>query len=112
MIKDLVSFPDFQKLDIRVGRVLKAGEVTGSNNLIRMEVDLGKDYGVRQILAGLAKLYKPRQLKGKKFIFAANLMPKQMMGELSNGMILCADSDGGIITISVDKKIPEGTVVR
>lgn len=111
-MKDVVSFFDFQKLDLRVGKVVKAEAVEGSANLIRMEVDLGREYGVRKILAGIAKCYQPRQLTGKKFISVANLAPKQMMKEISSGMILCADNDGEAKIIPVDKKIPEGAVVR
>lgn len=111
-MKDVVSFLDFQKLDLRVGKVVKAEAVEGSANLIRMEVDLGREYGVRKILAGIAKWYQPRQLTGKKFIFVANLAPKQMMREISSGMILCADNDGEIEIIPINKKTPEGTIVR
>ena len=112
MIKDVISFPDFQKPDLRVGKVVSAENVEESENLIRMEVDLGKDYGKRKILAGIAKWYKPEALKGKKFIFVANLAPKQMMKEMSSGMILCADIDEKAVIIPVDKGIPEGAVVR
>lgn len=112
MKKDTVSFPDFQKLDLRVGKIVEAEEVVGSTSLVRMQVDLGKDYGRQKIIAGVAKWYKPEQLKGKKFIFLSNLAPKQMMKEESAGMILCADVDGEAIMISVDDKIPTGSVVR
>lgn len=111
-MKDIVSFSDFAKMDLRVGKVVAAENVEGSENLIRMIVDLGKEYGQRKILAGIAKWYKPSQLKNKKFIFVANLEPKQMMKELSNGMILCADVDQKAVIIPVDKNIPEGTVIR
>lgn len=50
MTKDIVSFADFQKLDLRVGKVLKTEVVAGSKNLLRLEVDLGTDYGKRKIL--------------------------------------------------------------
>lgn len=112
MVKDTVSFSDFQKLDFRVGKVLTVEEVIGSTNLIRMQVDLGKEYGKRKIIAGIAKWYTPKKLKGKKFLFLANLAPKQMMKELSNGMIICADLENEASLIPIDDKIPEGTVVR
>ncbi len=112
MTKDTISFPDFAKLDLRVGKVVEAEKVEGSENLIRMVVDLGKEYGERKILAGIAKFYSPSKLTGKKFIFVANLAPKQMMKEMSEGMILCADIDQKAVIIPVDKKIPEGSVVR
>lgn len=111
-MRDIVSFSDFQKLDLRVGKVIKAEAVEGSRNLVRMSADLGSDYGVRKILAGIGEWYKPKDVKGKKFIFVANLAPKQMMKEMSSGMILCADSDQKAVVIPVDKKIPEGAIVR
>lgn len=111
-MKDVISFPDFDKLDLRVGRVVSAERVEGSDNLIRLLVDLGKEYGERKIFTGIAKWYKQSQLKGKKFVFLVNLAPKQMMKEMSEGMILCADFDQKAVIIPVDKKIPEGGVVR
>lgn len=112
MIKSIVSFSDFQKLDLRVGKVLEAEEVENSRTLLRLKVDLGADYGIRQILAGLKEWYKPKDLQGKKFIFLANLAPKQLMKEISEGMILCADIGKEAVLISVEDKIPEGSIVR
>jgi len=112
MQKDIVSFTDFQKLDLRVGLVRSAELVKGSKNLIRMNVDLGEEYGERKILAGLAKWYKPAYLKNKKFVFLANLAPKQMLKEMSNGMILCADTAKDVKIIKISNSIPAGTIVR
>ncbi len=112
MVKDIISFPDFAKLDFRVGKVLEAEIVEGSENLIRLQVSLGKEYGEKKIFAGIAKWYKPTQLKGKKFIFLTNLAPKQMMKEMSEGIILCADIDQKAVILPVNNKIPEGTVIR
>lgn len=112
MSKGIVSFSDFTKLDFRVGKVIKAEVVEGSRNLIRMSVDLGSDYKVRKIFAGIGEWYKPQDIKGKRFIFVVNLAPKQMMKELSEGMMLAADGDGQCFLIPVNKKIPEGSVIR
>lgn len=112
MKKDEINFPDFQKMDLRIGKVVKTELVEGSVNLIKMTVDLGKDYGKKKIIAGLAKYAKPEEIKGKKYIFVANLAPKQMMKELSCGMMLCGDNDEKIMLLPVGKKIPAGTVVR
>lgn len=112
MIKDEVAFSDFQKLDLRVGRVVSADKVEGSINLLRLEVDLGQDCGVRKILSGIAKWYQPKALTGKKFIFVVNLEPKKMMGEDSQGMILALDTLDKAVVIPINKRIPEGTVVR
>lgn len=112
MIKDIISFPDFAKLDLRVGKVITAEKVAGSENLIKLQVDFGKEIGKRKIFSGVAKWYTPKQLKSKKFIFLVNLTPKQMVKEMSEGMILCADYDQKAVIIPVDKKIPEGTIIR
>ncbi len=112
MKKSIVSFLDFQKLDLRIGEVLEAKNIEQSRNLIAMKVDLGDDYGVVEILAGLAEYIKPEELQGKKFIFVANLEPKKMLGRYSNGMILVADEEGKPHLIPVDKKIKNGIIVR
>lgn len=112
MVKDLVEFTDFLKLDLRVGKVTEAEMVAGSTKLIRLQVNLGTEYGSKQIISGIAKWYKPEELVGNNYVFAANLAPKQIMGQESNGMILCADNDGIAVLIPIDKQLPEGTVVR
>ncbi len=111
-MKDVISFSDFQKLDLRVGKVVNAKKVEGSGNLIRMNVDFGGVLGKRKIFSGIAKWYKPSQIKGKKFIFLVNLPPKQMMKELSEGMILVALIDQKAMIIPVDKKIPQGSEIK
>lgn len=112
MKKPTVSFLDFQKLDLRIGEVIEAKNVEESRNLIAMKVDLGEDYGVVEIMAGLAEFIKPEELQSKKFIFVANLEPKKMLGRYSNGMILVADDNGKPYLISVDKNIKNGIMVK
>ena len=112
MKKDEISLSDFQKMDLRVGKVISASAIEGSINLLRLKVDLGYDYGVRQIISGIARWYKPEKLRGKKFIFLANLEGKKLMGNKSAGMILCADENHSAFIIPVDNKIPEGTIIR
>lgn len=111
-MKDIISFTDFAKLDLRVGKVVEAESIEGSRNLIRMKVNMGSDHGIRTIFAGIKRWYKPSQLKGKKFIFVANLEAKKMMGSESNGMMLAADDNGKCLLMPVNKKIPEGTIIR
>ncbi|OGG03077.1 hypothetical protein A2W14_05220 [Candidatus Gottesmanbacteria bacterium RBG_16_37_8] len=107
-----ISFEEFQKLDLRVGEVVSAERVTGSNNLIRLKVNLGNGFSNRNILSGIARWYKPEELTGKKFIFVVNLRPKKIIGEESQGMILCADSNHTAIAVEINDKIPEGTIIR
>lgn len=112
MLKDPVSFSDFQKLDFRVGKVLEAVFKEGSVNLIRMKVDLGSDYGVRTIFAGVAKWYTPEDLVDKQFVFVANLTPKKMMDEESQGMMLAADGGEKAILLPVSNDVRLGSIVR
>ena len=112
MKKDIVSYPDFEKLDFRIGEVKKATAMEGSNKLLKLLVDLGEDYGEVQILSGLAKFYTPEDLIGNKYIFLANLEPKQIMGLDSNGMMMVADDPEKFQLLPLDKSLKNGTVIR
>ena len=112
MKKDLIAFPDFAKLDLRVGEVKEASLLEGSKKLIVLKVDLGEDYGVVEILSGLAPTYQPADLLDNKYIVLANLEPKQMMGRDSNGMILVIADPEKLALIPLDKNLKNGTVIR
>jgi len=106
-----ISFQEFQRLDIRIGLVVNASRVEGTENLIKMDVDLGGEK--RQAVAGLAKWYKPEQLVGKKYIFVANLKPARLRGVESNCMILAADNNKGKVVLLVpEADIEIGSKVR
>ena len=111
MKKELISFSDFQKLDLRVGEVKQADIVEGSRNLISMQVDLGVDYGLVEIMAGIGEFYKPEDVLGKKFAFVANLEPKKMMGRQSNGMTLMVDLEGRPIIVPLSTDLPNGAII-
>ena len=105
MKKPTIIFADFERMDMRVGEVKDASLVKGSKNLIKFHVDLGEDYGVVEILSGIAKWYTPEDFVGKKYVVLANIEPKQMMGMSSNGMLLAADSDEKPIFLVVDSNL-------
>lgn len=112
-----ISFEEFKKLDIRVGKVLSAEVVPGSDKLLNLEIDIGdpsasSGQGRRQVIAGIAQFYKPKEIIGKNFVVLANLEPKEVFGLESQGMILCADSDGEPICLTPLKEVPPGTKVR
>lgn len=109
MKKDICTFEDFSKTDIRVGEIMSAVPVTGSKKLLLMTVDIGPDYGVVEILAGIALSYTPENLIHNKFLFVANLAPRKMAEKISNGMILAASKDGKPYLIQVPSDIPAGT---
>jgi methionine--tRNA ligase beta chain len=89
----MITIEDVQKVEIRIGKILSAERVEGSEKLLKLSVDLG-EAAPRQILSGVAKaVSSPEELVGKLVPIAANLAPRLMMGLESNGMMLCADSD-------------------
>lgn len=107
--KDQVAFPDFEKLDIRVGKVLVCEKVPKSSKLLRFELEVGNER--RQILSGIAKYYQPEDLIGKNVLFIANFPPRKMMGLESNGMILSAEHDGKLVVTTVMDDIQSGACI-
>ncbi len=106
-----IEYEDFRKVDLRVGKVVKAEPVPGSKKLIKLIVDLGGEE--RQILAGLAKWYKPEDFVGKYVIVVANLKPKRMAGMVSQGMILAAPCSGEEkpVLLTVEEPVKPGSQV-
>ncbi len=107
-----ISFEEFSKIDLRVGFVKHAERVKGSKKLLRLIVDLG-ELGERQIIAGLGAWYEPSDLQGKYIIIVANLKPKRIFGQLSQGMLLAADDESGVpVLLTVEKPVRPGTRIR
>ena len=107
--KDAVSFEDFEKLDIRVGKVVVCEKVPKSSKLLRFELEVGSER--RQILSGIANYYQPEDLIGKNVLFIANFPPRKMMGLESNGMILSAEHDGKLVVTSTLDEIQSGACI-
>jgi methionyl-tRNA synthetase len=91
-IKDTISYEDFDKMDIRIAKVLHAEPVPKTDKLLHLKVDIGSEQ--RELVAGLALHYKAENLIGKKVIMLVNLEPRKIRGILSQGMILAADTNG------------------
>src|SRR5690349_12801221 len=110
--KALVEFDEFAKLDLRVGKVLECREHGNADKLLVLKVDLGRE--VRQICAGLKGHYKPEELVGKQVIVVANLQPRSMRGEASQGLVLMA-SEGAmkqrVVVVSPAGDVGPGSVV-
>ncbi len=92
----VLSFEDFQKLDLRTGRILAAEPVRKSNKLLKLQVDIGGE--IRQIVAGMQQFYKPEELVGKDVVVVTNLAPATIFGVESNGMILAAGDAASLLT--------------
>lgn len=104
-----VSFEEFKRLDLRVGRVEIAERVPGTKKLLLLKVDMGGE--TRQLVAGLAGFYSPEELVGKHVIVVANLEPKVIRGHKSEGMLLAAVHEGKPVLIVPESEVPPGTPV-
>jgi len=109
-MKPLVSFADFDKMDIRIGNIVLCEKKEGSEKLLRLTVDFGEE-GRKNILSGIAAWYKPEDLIDKQFLFIINLEPRKIMGEFSEGMLLAADFEKPM-PLKPIKKVPVGIQIR
>ncbi len=106
-----ISFDDFMKIDIRIGRVLKAEKIPGRKRILKLTVDVGEEKP-RTIIAGGAEIYSPEYFEGKLFVVVTNLKPKVIAGIKSEGMLLAADYQGRPVWLTIESEVPPGTRVR
>ena len=105
-----ISFSEFRKIDLRVGKIIEANAIPDSKKLIKILVDFGAEK--RQAVAGLLKYYKPEDLVGKKCVFLLNLQRRMLAGVESQCMILAAEDEAGNVTVlQPEKDIAEGSKI-
>ncbi len=136
---ETITFEDFKKLEIRIGKIISAEKVEGSDKLLKLEVDFGneeveiktmpadakalagedmeepKPVAIpirRQIIAGIAQFYAPEALIGKECPFAYNLAPRMLKGLESQGMIMCPSNEAGPVLLHPDKEVPPGSIIK
>ncbi|MBI2278678.1 MAG: methionine--tRNA ligase subunit beta [Candidatus Brennerbacteria bacterium] len=107
----MISIEDFKKIELKIGNVLAAERVEGSEKLVKLSVDLGEE-SPRQVLAGVAIAYVPEALVGRQIVVVANLEPRKLMGMESNGMLLAVESDEGPVLLAPSKSVTPGAKVR
>lgn len=108
--KKMINFKDFEKIDLRVGKILKVENHPNADKLYKMQVDFGAER--RQVLAGIKQWYKPAELVGKSAVFIVNLEPRKIRGEESQAMILAAESGKDVAFISpTSKNIKPGSKI-
>lgn len=102
-----ITIEDFQKIQLRVGKVLAAERVPKSQKLLKLQVDLGDTQ--RQIVAGIGKKFDPESLIGQLIVIVANLKPAKLMGVESQGMVLAAGDKEvqGLVTLSQEVTVGE-----
>ena len=107
--KDQISIKDFKKLEIRIGTITEAEKVSGSDKLLKMQVNFGDQ--TRQIVAGLAEYYPIEEMTGKQIVVLINLKPAKIFGQWSYGMLLAAEKNGELSLLTVDRAIQNGAIV-
>jgi len=108
--KDPVSYDDFQKMDIRIARVVEAEKVPKTKKLLKLTIDTGIDR--RVIVSGIAENYTPQQMIGRQILVLVNLVPRELKGIISQGMILMVeDHNGALVAVTPEREVREGTTV-
>ncbi|OGG57921.1 hypothetical protein A2853_03260 [Candidatus Kaiserbacteria bacterium RIFCSPHIGHO2_01_FULL_55_17] len=107
-----VSYDDFAKLDIRIGKVVAAEMVLNTDKLIKCTVDFGEELGQRIIVSGIAQWKKPEELVGKQLPYIVNLEPRMLRGVASEGMLLAASDEHGVALLCPERELPPGTKLR
>ncbi|MBX6350209.1 MAG: methionine--tRNA ligase [Clostridia bacterium] len=105
-----VSYDDFARLDLRVGLVLAAEAVAGSEKLLRLRVKVGEE--IRQIVAGIREQYRPEELPGRRVVVVANLAPRRIFGIESQGMLLAAEGGGRLALVVPERDVDDGSRVK
>jgi methionyl-tRNA synthetase len=105
----LVSFKEFQRLDLRIGTIIKVEAIEGARKLLKLTVDMGEE---RTVVAGLAEQYSEQDLTGKQVLLVANLEPATLMGVESLGMILAATDDSGLHLLVPENPTAPGSKVK
>lgn len=111
-MKPTIHYPDFEKLELRVGVVVAANAPDWSEKLLEFEVDFGTEIGVKTILSGVKAWYQPEEFLGKKFIFVINLAERKMGEGVSQGMMLMTDNGERPYIIPLSDEHQAGWVIR
>ena len=112
--KPEITYDDFVKIDLRVATIVEAELHPNADRLLKLQIDLGGEK--RQICAGIKENYTPEELVGKQIIVVANLAPRKIRGEESNGMLLAAsamlgEEERDVILLAPSKQTPPGSSV-
>lgn len=106
----MISYDEFAKLEMRIGKIESAERVEGSDKLLRLQVDLGDS--TRQIVAGIGRFHDPEDVVGHEIVVLANLEHRTLLGVESAGMLLAADTEEGPVLLRPDREVPPGTKIK
>lgn len=105
-----VPYDLFKSIDLRIGQVLEAEAIKGSDKLLKLKIDIGSEN--RQVVAGIAQCYSPEELIGSRVVVVANLEPAKLFGVESHAMLLAADVDGKAVLLKPLEDVSPGTRIK
>lgn len=109
--RSMINYEEFAKVELKVAKVLTSERIEGSEKLLKLRVSLGEEE--RQIIGGIGKNHEPEALVGKNIVIVANLEPRTLMGEESQGMLLAASVERGVpILLTTEEDIAPGASIR
>lgn len=110
--KEIISYEDFAKLQMKTGNVLKCDKAENADKLYVLQIDIGEERP-RQIVSSLADYYSAEELIGKDVVVLVNLKPAKMRGHLSEGMLLCAETEDGktCVLLKAESRTAPGTEI-
>ena len=113
----MIPFSDFEKIELRIARIISAERVDGSEKLLKLTVEAGDKNEAsepvsRQVIAGIGKVYAPEILVGKEIVIVANLEPRMLMGLESRGMLLAASDENGPVILMPERDAPPGSAIH
>lgn len=109
---DKITFSDWEKIEMRVGKIIKVEKVPDTDKLYKLQVEIGREKPI-QIVTGLVPYYSEKELQDRKIIVLVNLEPAKFKGEISEGMLLCAvdEKEDKCVLLTVEKDIEVGTPI-
>ncbi|OYT33776.1 MAG: methionine--tRNA ligase [Candidatus Aenigmarchaeota archaeon ex4484_52] len=107
---EIITYNDFEKIEIKIGKIISAEKVLNSDKLIKLIFDIGAKK--QQIIAGISAFKNPSELIGKEMPILVNIKPRKFRGIYSYGMILTVDVNGEPILLHPEKEVPPGSIVR
>ena len=106
----MINYDDFKKVELKIAKITEAEEVVDAEKLLKLQIDIGGEK--RQIVAGIKKVYAPKDLIGREIVIVANLEPRMVRGIESNGMLLAASSEDGPVLLRPDREVPPGSGIK
>ncbi len=109
--KTVISYEEFSKMDLRIGKIVKVEPVPQSRNLIKLLIDVGKGE-IKQGVAGIAQVYSSSELEGKQVAVIDNLQPRRIFGVQSTVMILAAEDEATISLLIPERPVKIGSQIK